>query len=196
YKSIIERYKGLKNYIVKIQENQNNQTYWNYVFLEYNEYVNNIIRRYIFEKQYQSDVLQETWLKIFKSIKLYNSKKPFKTWLYTVTKHVCFTWLKNNIKSNVLTNALNVFNFEDLEYVLNLSSQNEFENNLIIKDALNRALLSVKNPKAALAFKLKILNNLSINEISKVIKTPVVTVKNWVYRDVPNIIRPILSKNF
>jgi RNA polymerase sigma-70 factor (ECF subfamily) len=177
---------------LNVQKDKNDNTSWNHIFIHYNDYINNIVKKYIFEKQYQNDVVQESWIKIIRSIKSYDTNKPFKNWLYTLTKNVCFTWLKTNIQNNVLTNSITSLDFDELD----LGFEQNFEKSLITEDALNRALENVKNVDAALAFKLKIINNLSLNEISNILGKPIKTVKNWIYRDVPKQIKPVLEKSF
>jgi len=50
------------------------------------------------------DLLQETLLKIYNSIKTYDTKRPFKTWAYTIaTRSVYDFWRKKKVRKELLT---------------------------------------------------------------------------------------------
>lgn len=83
-------------------------------------YLNSVYRfvyTYVHNAQEAEDITQETFLKMWRNIKKYDSKKHFKTWLFTIAKNTALDFMKkkktipfsqfeNNEGHNFLTESL------------------------------------------------------------------------------------------
>ncbi|MFZ5365215.1 MAG: RNA polymerase sigma factor [Patescibacteria group bacterium] len=56
------------------------------------------ILRLINHREESADVLQEVFLKAYKSLKSFNSKKSFSSWIYRIAHNESVNWLKKNTK--------------------------------------------------------------------------------------------------
>lgn len=50
--------------------------------------------RFVHDRATAEDLAQETFLKVWKNIKKFDSSKNFKTWLFTIAKNTAFDYLK------------------------------------------------------------------------------------------------------
>ena len=54
----------------------------------------NFTARYIGNTKEAEDLTQEIFLKVWKSLKKFNSQKSFKTWLFSIARNVCIDYLR------------------------------------------------------------------------------------------------------
>ena len=101
------------------------------------------------------------------------------SWLYSITKNETINYLKRN-KNNI-----------DLDSIYNIEDDNNEINKIIDQDNYNR-LISKLNNKEKEIISLKIISNLSFEEIGKLLKEPTGTVK-WRYYKAVNTLKILLS---
>ena len=101
------------------------------------------------------------------------------SWLYSITKNETINYLKRN-KNNI-----------DLDSIYNIEDDNNEINKIIDQDNYNR-LISKLNNKEKEIISLKIISNLSFEEIGKLLKEPTGTIK-WRYYKAVNTLKILLS---
>jgi RNA polymerase sigma-70 factor (ECF subfamily) len=133
----------------------------------------NLIYRLLQNKEEAEDILQETFLRVYKERESYDPTYAFSTWIYTITLNLCRNELKRRKK----------FRFFGIDLIKNSS---KYATQGIIKDnclssALEQAIHSLP-VKYRTAFLLREINQLSYEEISQSVGIPMGTVKSRVNR--------------
>lgn len=167
----------LKELFIEIKSN--NKIGYEKLYDRYNKLVYSIAFSILKNKQDAEDVVQIVFSKIYSIDK---SKLPNineLSWLYSMTKNEAITFLRR--KSDTV----------DLDSIYEIQSTNDEINKIIDKDSYNR-LVSKLNDKEKEIISLKVLSNLSFEEISKVLNIPVGTTK-WKYYKSLHTLKMLLS---
>jgi RNA polymerase sigma-70 factor (ECF subfamily) len=133
----------------------------------------NVIYRMIGIKEEAEDILQETFLRVFRERQSYDFQYQFSTWIYTIALNLT----KNELKKR------NRFKFLGIEFLPKEKSYMEQEFN--DKESLNYFLekaISTMPDKYKKVFLLRDINQLSYEEISESLSIPLGTVKSRVNR--------------
>ncbi len=133
----------------------------------------NLIYRILQNKQEAEDILQETFLRVFKEKKRYSSKYAFSTWIYTIALNLCRNELKRKKR----------FKFFGIDLV---KDDHRFAvypqgNSCNLSSILEKAIASLP-AKYREAFLLREVNHLSYEEMSQCMGVPLGTVKSRVNR--------------
>ena len=54
----------------------------------------NFVYRLVNDRDAAEDLTQETFVKVWKNLKIFDQDKNFRTWLFTIAKNTAFDWLK------------------------------------------------------------------------------------------------------
>ncbi len=118
------------------------------------------------------DLFQDTWLKAMRHYKKYDKSKPFDKWLYAI----CVNTYKNTLNSSFLKKRKSFHSDEEERTFFNSIPEIDDEN----KDdylELHKAISSLSK-KQKIVIVLYYFKDLSITEISQIIKVPAGTVKS------------------
>ena len=133
------------------------------------------------------DASQESFLKIFNSLKKYNNNHKFSSWLYQITMNVCKDILrkkKRSVSNISLDKRPKDSEGREMEDVLSidngnipekLAEENEFRNSL--EKAIYELPEGYKEPLI-----LRYTENLTYEDISTILKLPIATVKVRIHR--------------
>lgn len=140
----------------------------------YKKQVYNIAYRFSGNREDALDITQEAFIKAYNSLKKYDPKYKFSSWILKITTNYCLDLKK---KKSIETVTLNT----DMDNRETTVSAEEVyihkSNSIVIKDAINslpeeyRILIIMYHNE-----------NLSYNEISEILKIPLTKVKNRLYR--------------
>lgn len=130
------------------------------------------------EEAVADDLTQDIFVKVWKKLKSYNPRYSFKTWLFTIARNTTFDYLrkKKDLKfsdfekedgSNVLTDTLTDETVSVEEDLAKAESLKSLEAGIQKLSPLYREVLL-----------LKYSGDLSLEEIAKILKRPVETVKS------------------
>ena len=167
----------LKQLFIEIKNN--NKIGYEKLYNRYNKLVYSIAFSILKNKQDSEDVVQIVFSKIYSIDK---SKLPIineLSWLYAMTKNEAITFLRRK-NDNV-----------DLDSIYEIQSTDDEINKIIDQDSYNR-LISKLNDKEKEIISLKILANLSFEEISKILNMPIGTIK-WRYYKSLHTLKMLLS---
>jgi len=129
-----------------------------------------------FNYQDSEDLFQETFIKAYVKIDTYNPNLDFRKWIFSI----CYNTFKNLLRKNS-------FRPINIEFVNNEEKDNLI-NNIIEKDIEKNIFWDIVNAVKSLPPKLKAVvvffyfDDFSVKEISDILKTPVYTVKNRLYK--------------
>lgn len=169
--------KDLKELFIEIRHN--NKIAYEKLYTRYKQLVYGIAFSILKNKHDSEDIVQAVFTKIYEinKDKLPTDKEA--SWLYTTTKNQAISFLRK--KTN------NV----DLESIYEIEDSDTEINKLIDQDSYNR-LISKLSEKEKEIISLKILSNLSFEEISKLVNESTGTVK-WRYYKSINTLKLLLS---
>lgn len=118
------------------------------------------------------DAIQDTALSIYKNINNLKNEKYFKTWVIRITINKCYDIIVKHRLNNEKVSKIKLNNEE---------IHNSFDNNSIEKIDLERTL-DLLEDELRIVTVLYYYNDLSISEISDILKIPKGTVKSRVFR--------------
>ena len=149
------------------------------LYNNYNKLIYSIAYSILKNKQDAEDVAQIVFEKLYSIDKDKLPTRNESSWLYSVTKNETINYLKHN-KNNI-----------DLDSIYNIEDDNNEINKIIDQDSYNR-LIDKLNDKEKEIISLKIVSNLSFEEIGKLLKEPTGTIK-WKYYKAVNTLKILLS---
>lgn len=149
------------------------------LYNNYNKLVYGIAFSILKNKHDTEDVVQMVFTKLYAIDRNKLPTKSEASWLYSVTKNETLGYLKNK-RNNV-----------DLESIYEIENDSDEIGKIIDKDSFNRIINNLnENEKEIIS--LKILSNLSFEEISKMLNIPEGTVK-WRYYKSVNTLKMLLG---
>lgn len=122
------------------------------------------------------DVIQEVFIRVYKGIKKFRGDSALSTWIYRITVNVCKDMMGKHKKRREL---LTDFDSEEVPYIEPRSNSNPVESMIseLTIEALEKALDKLSE-EDRLLIRLRDIEGLSYDEISKIINKPVGTVKS------------------
>ena len=149
------------------------------LYMKYNKLIYGIAFSLMKNKEDAEDIVQIFFSKLYTMEKEKLPKDNHASWIYIVTKNEVITLLRKN-KDNF-----------DLDSIYEIGDNNEEINKIIDKVEFNR-LINKLNNKEKEIISLKILTNLSFEEIAELLQKPVGTVK-WRYYKGVHTLKLLLS---
>lgn len=150
---------GKKDYFSILMEKYHNEIF---------KYVYNILGNY----QTTEDLLQEVFLKVFKSLNKYDSNKAtFRTWLYRIASNHTMNYLNSKEYKN--RNGLSIYEEETIV------SNSSIEDDLIKDEQINqikKAIDKVLKPKHKNIMYLHYFSGLTVKEIGETTDIPEKTI--------------------
>lgn len=162
-----------------IELKDNNKIAFEKLYTKYNKLVYGVAFSILKNKEDSEDVVQIVFSKLYKIDKNKLPSNKEASWLYTLTKNETISFLR---KKNNDINLESIYEIEDKD--------NEI-NNIIEQVEFNR-LISGLNDKEKQIISLKILANLSFDEIGKLLNEPTGTIK-WRYYKSIHTLKILLS---
>lgn len=169
--------KELNKLFIQIKENNTNA--FEKLYNMYNKLIYGIAFSILKNKQDAEDIVQIVFTKIYSINKTKLPSKNEASWLYSITKNETINFLKK--RSNNI-NLDDIYEIED----------NNNEINKIIDKYYYNKLISGLSQKEKEIISLKILAQLSFNEISEILKIPTGTIK-WKYYKSIHTLKILLS---
>jgi RNA polymerase sigma-70 factor (ECF subfamily) len=140
--------------------------------------VENLIKKYIKDQPEIDDVIQETFIKLWKNIKRFKEGNSMKPWLFTIArnsaldnlkkrKNISFSELDDNQESSILETFT-----DDYKIASEIYEDEE-------KLAVLRTAMQSLHPDHRTILSLHYEEELTFEDISKVVNKPMNTVKSW-----------------
>lgn len=162
-----------------IELKSNNKIAFEKLYIKYNKLVYGIAFSVLKNKEASEDVVQSVFSKLYEMDKSKMPDNKEASWLYTLTKNEAITFLRK--KDNNI----------DLESIYNIEDKDNEINNIIDQVEFNRLIRGL-NDKEKQIISLKILANLSFDEIGKLLGESTNTIK-WRYYKSINTLKILLS---
>ena len=132
------------------------------------------IRRMIVSHDDAEDVLQETFIKIFRHLDDFRAESSLSTWIYRIATNECLRFLNRRKEEAVSTEEVQT----ELMNKLMASEYVDYDNAMEVK--FQQAILTLPE-KQRLVFNLRYYDELKYEEISRITDTTVETLKSNYY---------------
>ena len=163
--------------ILRFQEGDINA--YNELVKRYKDRLLNFVFRYFNNVEQAEDVVQDTLIKLYTHANYYKNVAKFSTWIFTIAKNNALTELRKNKRKRTDSLYTDDGRFLDIgskEESLESKVQNE-----IAIDRLNKFLDEIPE-NFRIAVVLRDFQELSYEEISKILEIPIGTIKSRINR--------------
>jgi len=163
--------------ILRFQEGDINA--YNELVKRYKDRLLNFVFRYFNNVEQAEDVVQDTLIKLYTHASYYKNVAKFSTWIFTIAKNNALTELRKNKRKktdSLWTDDGQVIDINSKEESLDSKVQNE-----IAIDQLNKFLDEIPE-NFRMAVVLRDFQELSYDEISKILEIPIGTIKSRINR--------------
>jgi len=140
---------------------------------EHQRYVFSLAFRVLRDEDDARDVVQETFIRVWKNLHAYDMRAKFTTWLYTITVNLTSDMLKSKTRRRRWLLAPETAESQ------NSAATMEEEMNIVNRDlaAKIKELAGSLPPKQQLVFVLRDLQDLTVNEVAQILSMSTNTVK-------------------
>lgn len=147
----------------------------------YKDQLLNFVYRFLGNQEEAEDVVQETFLRLYRNRHAYTRVAKFSTWIYTIAGNLARTELRRRKRRRLF--SLVDMGVEDKEYELSDDIFNpEKHVDSVLQEELIQREISKLSPKFREVIILRDVMELSYEDISKIIRVPIGTVKSRVNR--------------
>ncbi|NOY77906.1 MAG: sigma-70 family RNA polymerase sigma factor [Calditrichaeota bacterium] len=154
---------------------------FNEIVRRYKDPLLNFVYRFLGNRTESEDIVQETFLRVFRNKHAYRKVAKFSTWIYTIAGNLAKTELRKRKKRNLF--SISDIGYEDKDYEISDESLSpEKTVNSSMYDEIIQKEIQNLSPKFREVIILRDIQELSYEEISKIIKIPIGTVKSRVNR--------------
>jgi len=163
--------------ILRFQEGDINA--YNELVKRYKDRLLSFVLRYFNNVEQAEDVVQDTLIKLYTHASYYKNVAKFSTWIFTIAKNNALTELRKNKRKktdSLWTDDGQVIDINSKEESLDSKVQNE-----IAIDQLNKFLDEIPE-NFRMAVVLRDFQELSYEEISKILEIPIGTIKSRINR--------------
>lgn len=132
------------------------------IVMDFQQMIFRLAIKIICDEAEAEDIVQETFINAWLSIKSFNNKSSLKTWLYRITCNKCYDRLRQMKNKETMTDSIE--NMENIQY------DNDMENDISNKELCRLISLYTKDmpPMHKLVFTLKDMEDLPSDEICKI----------------------------
>lgn len=141
----------------------------------------NFAYRFLGNIEEAEDIVQETFLRVFRKKNAYRNVAKFSTWIYTITGNLAKTELRRRKRRKLI--SLSSLGFEDKDFELTDTKKSPEESvHELIKDEFIQQAINTLPEKFREVIIFRDIQELSYEEISKIVNIPLGTVKSRVNR--------------
>jgi len=147
----------------------------------YKDQLLNFVFRFLGNQEEAEDVVQETFLRVYRKRHAYQRVAKFSTWIYTIAGNLARTELRRRNRRRFF--SLSSLGVEDKEYEISDEMLSpERHTNTVLSEEIIQKEINRLSPKFREVIILRDIQELSYEEVSKIIRVPIGTVKSRVNR--------------
>ena len=166
-----------------IQANNGNDAAFEELIYRYDKSVLSIALNYVHDSDDAKDIYQEVFIRVHRSLKKFEMRSEFSTWLFRITTNVCLTH-KSRSKKHLQLSIDEEFENEDDNKRNELVSDNrdpgELASNAELGSLIGDAVESLSS-KQRITFVLKHYEGYKIREIAEMLNCKEGTVKKYLF---------------
>jgi RNA polymerase sigma-70 factor, ECF subfamily len=145
----------------------------------YKDRLLNFVFRYFNNREQAEDVVQDTMIKLYTHASYYKNIAKFSTWIFTIAKNNALTELRKNKRKQ--TDSMWTNDGKPIDIELKDESLEQTVYNKIAVEELNKYLDEIPE-NFRIAVVLRDFQELSYEEISKILEIPIGTIKSRINR--------------
>ncbi|MFD3261610.1 RNA polymerase sigma factor SigW [Paenibacillus lentus] len=168
--------------LVKLARQGDQESFADLVDL-YKDKIFHLAYRMLSNRHEAEDIVQETFLRVYKNWERYDEKQKFSTWLYRIATNLCIDRLRKRKPNYYLDAEMN--DQEGLDgYTLIPGDERTPESEYLLSETQQTIHYAIEGlpAKYKSVIILRYLQELSLSEISDVLDMPVTTVKTRLHR--------------
>jgi len=162
----------------------------------YKNRLTNFTYRFLGNMEESEDVVQETFLRLYRNRDAYKKIAKFSTWIYTIAGNLAKTELRKRKRRKLI--SLTDIGHDEKDYeIADIALNPESETDGTLKEERIQKAIQKLSPRFRQVIILREIEELSYEEISTIIKAPLGTVKSRVNRArhaLQNYLKDILEK--
>ncbi|HPF11306.1 MAG TPA: sigma-70 family RNA polymerase sigma factor [Flavobacteriaceae bacterium] len=176
-----------KTLIASLKESSQKDSAFNYLVSQYKERLYWHIRKMVLDHDDADDVLQNTFIKIFRNIEQFKEESKLYTWMYRIATNEAITFINKKAKKHMVSS-------EELQQqaLTRLEADVYFEGTEI-QLKLQKAIASLPE-KQRLVFNMKYFDDLTYEELSGILDTSVGGLKSSYHLAVKKITEFLQNK--
>jgi RNA polymerase sigma-70 factor (ECF subfamily) len=165
-----------------IAQFQNGDLYaFDIIVQRYKDQLLNFAYRFLGNYEEAEDVVQETFLRLYRNRHAYRQIAKFSTWLYTITSNLSKTELRKRKRRKLV--SISDLGYDEKEYELEDShADTERDVDSVLKEEIIQKAIEELPPRFRQVVILRDIKGLSYEEVGKILKIPLGTVKSRVNR--------------
>jgi len=155
---------------------------FNHIAERYKDKLTNFLYRFTYDIDAAQDLAQDTLLKVYINKDSYKEIAKFSTWIYTIASNLAKTELRKIKRRKTYT--ISDLSTDDREFVLHRSDAESFEDeeDTLVSGKILQKCLNILDDEFKNIIILRDIQELSYDEISKILKIPLGTVKSRINR--------------
>ncbi|NIA29882.1 MAG: sigma-70 family RNA polymerase sigma factor [Actinobacteria bacterium] len=147
----------------------------------YKDQLLNFAYRFLGNTEEAEDVVQETFLRLYRKKHAYRQIAKFSTWIYTITGNLAKTELRKRKRRKLV--SISDMGFEEKEYEIeDLRANTERDADEFLKEKIIQKAIDELPTGFRQVIVLRDIQELSYEEVGKILKIPLGTVKSRVNR--------------
>ncbi len=166
--------------LIKRFQNDDLQAY-DIIILRYKDQLLNFAYRFLGNVEESEDIVQETFLRLWRNRHAYRQIAKFSTWIYTIAGNLAKTELRKRKRRKVI--SISDMGFEDKEYEIEdeLATTDREANSTLTEKIIQDAIDELP-PRFKEVIILRDIQELSYEDIGSILQIPLGTVKSRVNR--------------
>lgn len=144
---------------------------------KYQKYVFIVALRILCNEEDAKDIVQETFIRIWKHIREFDHNKLFTTWIYTIIGNLCHDKIRSDKKNHNL--KLHTIENQKVNETIENDSDKLIDNNKLIERI--KKLVNELTEKQRMVFILRDFQDLSVKEVGKILRMNEGSVKTNLY---------------
>ena len=165
-----------------IEQFQNGDLYaFDLIVKRYKNQLLNFVYRFLGNVEEAEDIVQETFLRVYRNRKAYQKVAKFSTWIYTIAGNLAKTELRKRKRRKFF--SISDLGYDDKDYDIAdeaFNPEKAVDSN--IKEEIIHREIQALSPKFMEVIVLRDVQQLSYEEISEIVSIPLGTVKSRVNR--------------
>lgn len=147
----------------------------------YKDQLLNFVYRFLGNVEEAEDIVQETFLRLYRNKHAYRQIAKFSTWIYTIAGNLAKTELRKRKRRKVV--SISDIGFDDKEYEIeDEMADTEQSTNSLLTDKIIQNAIDDLPPRFKQVIILRDIQELSYEEIGSILHIPLGTVKSRVNR--------------
>ena len=168
--------------LIDLFKNNEDRNAYTEIAIRFKDKLKSFAFRYTNDDALAEDLVQETLIKVYKKKHLYKPMGKFSTWIYTIIQNLAITEIRKKSRRGTFT--FTELGNDDVEFIAkspdnnnDTDNMNDKNDNQIIHESLQELDIEFRN---IIIF--RDIQELSYDEISKIIQIPLGTVKSRINR--------------